>query len=73
MDQNAPADAEPYPYLHPGENIGSLEWFTDLRQWGTSPHGGFGIGFERLLQYLTGEDTVKEVVSFPRYWGVCGC
>ncbi|PLB37560.1 class II aaRS and biotin synthetase [Aspergillus candidus] len=72
-DQNGPADAEPYPYLHPGEEIGSLKWFTDLRRWGTSPHGGFGIGFERLLQYLTGADTVKEVVSFPRYWGVCGC
>ncbi|KAI9043142.1 class II aaRS and biotin synthetase [Aspergillus affinis] len=72
-ERNAPADAEPYPYLHPGEDLKSVEWFADLRRWGTSPHGGFGVGFERLLQYLTGEDTVKEVISFPRYFRVCGC
>ncbi|GKZ36952.1 asparaginyl-tRNA synthetase [Aspergillus brasiliensis] len=72
-DRNAPADAKPYPYLHPGEDLQSVEWFADLRRWGTSPHGGFGIGFERLLQYLTGTESVREVISFPRYFGVCGC
>ncbi|KAK1141714.1 asparaginyl-tRNA synthetase [Aspergillus melleus] len=72
-ERNAPADAKPYPYLHPSEGLKSVEWFADLRRWGTSPHGGFGVGFERLLQYLTGADTVKEVVSCPRYFGVCGC
>ncbi|XRM40848.1 asparaginyl-tRNA synthetase [Aspergillus tubingensis] len=70
---NAPVNAKPYPYLHPGEELQSVEWFADLRRWGTSPHGGFGIGFERLLQYLTGTESVREVISFPRYFGVCGC
>ncbi|KAF9894035.1 asparaginyl-tRNA synthetase [Aspergillus nanangensis] len=72
-DRNAPADAQPYPYLHPGEDLRSLDWFADLRRWGTSPHGGFGIGFERLLHYLMGTDSLKDVISFPRYRGVCGC
>ena len=66
------ADAATYPYLQPGESLGSLEWFADLRRWGTTPHGGFEIGFERLLMYLAGADFVKDVVSFPRYPGVCG-
>lgn len=72
-ERNASADAEPYPYLHPGEELQSVEWFADLRRLGTSPHGGFGIDFERLLQYLAGAESVKEGISFPRYFGVCGC
>ncbi|PWY64814.1 hypothetical protein BO83DRAFT_453652 [Aspergillus eucalypticola CBS 122712] len=68
-ERNAPVDAKPYPYLHSGEELQSVEWFADLRRWGTSPHGGFGIGFERLLQYLTGAGSVREVISFPRYFG----
>ncbi|KAL4809148.1 hypothetical protein BDV18DRAFT_134039 [Aspergillus unguis] len=72
-ESNAPADAQPYPYLHPGEDLQSVEWFADLRRWGTSPHGGFGIGFERLLQYLTGAESVRDVVAFPRYFGGCAC
>lgn len=60
-----------YPYLQPGESLESLKWFADLRRWGTTPHGGFGIGFERLLMYLSGADSVKDVISFPRYPGVC--
>lgn len=62
-----------YPGLQPNESLESLEWFADLRRWGTAQHGGFGIGFERLLMYLTGVRSVKDVVSFPRYPGVCGC
>ena len=62
-----------YPGLQPNESLESLEWFADLRCWGTAQHGGFGIGFERLLMYLTGVESVKDVVSFPRYPGVCGC
>jgi asparaginyl-tRNA synthetase len=62
-----------YPYLQPGESLGTLQWYADLRRFGSSPHGGFGIGFDRLLAYLTGVGNVRDVVGFPRYWGVCQC
>ena len=67
------SSANQYPGLLSNESLESLEWFADLRRWGTAQHGGFGIGFERLLMYLTGVASVKDVVSFPRYPGVCGC
>jgi asparaginyl-tRNA synthetase len=50
-----------------------LEWYVDLRRWGSPPHGGFGLGFDRLLAYLTGVQNVKDVVAFPRWWGRCDC
>ena len=77
FSKNEPApsssSATEYPGLLPNESLESLEWFADLRRWGTAQHGGFGIGFERLLMYLTGVESVRDVVSFPRYPGVCGC
>ena len=51
----------------------SLRWYADLRRFGSSPHGGFGLGFDRLLAYLTGAASVREVVAFPRYWGRAEC
>lgn len=73
--KNSAPEGEPanYPGLQTGEALRSLEWFADLRRYGTTPHGGFGIGFERLLMYLTGASSVKDTISFPRYPGVCGC
>ncbi len=62
-----------YPYLHPGESLGNLQWYADLRRFGSSPHGGWGVGFDRLLAYLTGVGNVRDVVGFPRYWGSCRC
>ncbi|KAK4218343.1 hypothetical protein QBC37DRAFT_198507 [Rhypophila decipiens] len=50
-----------------------LEWYADLRRWGCPPHGGFGIGFDRLLCYLSGVPTVRDIVAFPRYFGRCDC
>jgi len=44
-------------------------FYLDLRQYGSAPHGGFGLGFERLLQYLTGIANIKDVVPVPRYYG----
>ncbi|KAK3305768.1 uncharacterized protein B0T15DRAFT_209244 [Chaetomium strumarium] len=52
---------------------GSLDWYVDLRRWGCPPHGGFGIGFDRLLSYLAGVQTVRDIVSFPRWYGRCDC
>lgn len=60
-----------YPYLQEDESLDSLKWFADLRRYGTTPHGGFGIGFERLLVYLTGAESMKDDVAFPRYYQSC--
>jgi asparaginyl-tRNA synthetase len=62
-----------YPHLLSNENLGSLQWYADLRRFGSSPHGGFGVGFDRLLAYLVGVGNVRDVVGFPRYWGSCHC
>lgn len=43
-----------------------LEWYLNLRKYGTVPHSGFGIGFERLLMYLTGIDNIRDVIPYPR-------
>lgn len=53
------------------ENEGkqSLKWYLDLRRWGCPPHGGFGVGFDRLLSYLTGVKSVRDIVPFPRIFG----
>ncbi|KAF2864643.1 hypothetical protein BDV95DRAFT_555765 [Massariosphaeria phaeospora] len=46
---------------------GSLQWYLDLRRYGSVPHGGFGLGFDRLLCYLSGAANIRDVVSFPRW------
>lgn len=46
-------------------------WYTDLRRYGTVPHGGFGIGFERLIMVLTGMTNIRDAIPFPRYPGRC--
>jgi asparaginyl-tRNA synthetase len=43
-----------------------LWWYLDLRRYGTVPHAGFGLGFERLLAYVTGMDNIRDVIPFPR-------
>lgn len=43
-----------------------LWWYRDLRRMGTVPHAGFGLGFERLLAYVTGMDNIRDVIPFPR-------
>lgn len=50
-----------------------LSWYLDLRRWGCPPHGGFGLGFDRLLSYLTGVTNVRDVVPFPRHFERCDC
>ena len=44
-----------------------LAWFLDLRKYGTVPHAGFGVGFERLVMYITGMENIRDVIPFPRY------
>lgn len=45
---------------------GQLGWYRDLRRYGTVPHAGFGLGFERLLNYVTGMENIRDVIPFPR-------
>ena len=52
---------------------GNLDWYVDLRRYGSIPHGGFGLGFDRLLGFLAGVDNVKDVTPWPRYFGRCEC
>lgn len=49
-----------------GMNKEDYWWYRDLRRYGTVPHSGFGLGFERLVAYVTGVGNVREVIPFPR-------
>jgi len=44
----------------------SLQWYLDLRKYGCCKHSGFGVGFERLLMYITGMENIRDVLSYPR-------
>jgi len=46
-----------------------MEWFLDTRRFGTCPHAGFGLGFERLVQFVTGMGNIRDVIPFPRFPG----
>jgi asparaginyl-tRNA synthetase len=41
-------------------------WYLELRKWGSVPHAGFGVGFERLIMYVTGMENIRDVLPFPR-------
>lgn len=56
-----------------GVTDGSLQWYLDLRRYGSVPHGGFGLGFDRLLCYLSGVANIRDVVSYPRWHKRCDC
>uniref|UniRef100_A0A8C5EX19 asparagine--tRNA ligase n=1 Tax=Gouania willdenowi TaxID=441366 RepID=A0A8C5EX19_GOUWI len=49
----------------------TYDWYLDLRRFGSVPHGGFGLGFERFLQCVLGVDNIKDVIPFPRYSHSC--
>lgn len=46
-----------------------MYWYVDTRRFGTCPHAGFGLGFERLIQFVTGMSNIRDVIAFPRYPG----
>lgn len=50
-------------------NKDSYWWYLDLRRYGSVPHAGFGLGFERLVQFATGIDNIRDVIPFPRVPG----
>ena len=43
-----------------------LNWYLDTRRYGTVPHAGFGLGFERMVQFVTGMTNIRDVIAFPR-------
>lgn len=49
-----------------GMSRNSLEWYLDTRRFGSAPHSGFGLGFERLLLFVTGMSNIRDVIPFPR-------
>ncbi len=52
-----------------GMHVDDYRWYLDLRRYGTVVHAGFGLGFERLVQYVTGMGNIRDVIPFPRTVG----
>ena len=48
-----------------------LEWYEDLRRYGTIPHAGWGLGFERLVLFATGLQNIRDTIPVPRVPGFC--
>ena len=46
-----------------------LWWYLETRRFGTVPHSGFGLGFERFVQFVTGMSNIRDVIPFPRFPG----
>lgn len=52
-----------------GLNEADYAWYTNLRRWGSTRHAGFGLGFERIVMYLTGVSNIRDVIPYPRTAG----
>ena len=52
-----------------GLGAADYEWYLDLRRFGSAKHAGYGLGFERLIMYLTGIPNIRDVIPFPRTAG----
>ena len=51
----------------------NIDWYLDLRKYGSVPHGGFGMGFERLIMLMTGIYNIRDIIPYPRYPKHCDC
>ncbi|MCI5159782.1 MAG: asparagine--tRNA ligase, partial [Candidatus Electrothrix sp. AUS1_2] len=56
-----------------GLDLAEYSWYMDLRRYGSVPHAGFGLGFERLVQFVTGMSNIRDVIPFPRTPGNAPC
>lgn len=56
-----------------GIDLVDYSWYLDLRRYGSVPHSGFGLGFERMVQFITGMANIREVIPFPRTPGYAPC
>ena len=52
-------------------NLSEYQFYLDLRKYGSTRHGGFGLGFERAVMYITGMSNIRDVLPFPRTVGNC--
>lgn len=52
-----------------GLDTNTYDWYLDLRRYGTVPHAGFGLGFERLVSYITGLPNIRDIIPYPRVPG----
>jgi asparaginyl-tRNA synthetase len=52
-------------------DLDTYNWYLDLRKYGTVPHAGFGVGFERLIQFISGIENIRDVIAFYRAAGSC--
>jgi len=52
-------------------SLEDYSWYLDLRKYGSCPHAGFGMGFERMLMFVTGMKNIRDVLPFPRTPGNC--
>lgn len=59
LDKMKVLDLEPEDYW----------WYLDLRRFGSVPHAGYGLGFERLVCYVTAVENIREAIAYPRYPG----
>ena len=55
--------------IESGLKPSDIWWYSDLRKYGTVPHAGFGLGFERLIMFITGLENIRDVIPFPRVPG----
>jgi len=55
--------------LESGLKIEDMWWYADMRRYGSVPHAGFGLGFERLIMFVTGLENIRDVIPFPRVPG----
>ena len=56
-----------------GITLADYQWYLDLRRYGSVPHSGFGLGFDRLIQFVTGMTNIREAIAFPRTPGFAPC
>ncbi len=54
-----------------GMDMSPYWWYMNLRRYGTAPHAGFGLGFERAVRYVTGVENIRDVIPYPRAVGTC--
>ncbi|HRD54974.1 MAG TPA: asparagine--tRNA ligase, partial [Parachlamydiaceae bacterium] len=50
-------------------NVEDYWWYLELRKYGSVPHAGYGVGFERLVQFVSGMENIRDVIPFPRFPG----